>query len=49
MRNFLCWLGLHRWQLLYEPPGPSMGRYRKGVWCIHCARERRTRWSSRNG
>ena len=30
----------HRWQLLYEPPGPSTGRYRKGVWCVLCGKEK---------
>lgn len=39
MRPLRCLLGIHRWQLLYEPPGPHSGRYRKGVWCVLCAKE----------
>ena len=37
--TLFCWLGWHRWQLLYEPPGPSTGKYRKGVFCVYCGRE----------
>ena len=39
-RRFLCAVGLHRWQILYEPPHHSQtGTYRKGVFCIHCSDE----------
>jgi hypothetical protein len=44
IRRLLCVVGLHRWQLLYEPPGMKpgeSGRYRKGIWCVFCGRESR--------
>lgn len=40
LRWLLCRLGLHRFQLLYEPPHLSTtGNYRKALFCIHCAVE----------
>ena len=42
LRSLFCWLGLHRDQVLYEPPDlSSTGAYRKGVWCVWCGRELR--------
>lgn len=42
-RRIVCLLGLHAWQLLYEPPHESGGRkgYRKGIFCIFCSAEHR--------
>lgn len=40
LRAGLCFVGLHRDQVLYEPPHlSSTGNYRKGVWCLYCGRE----------
>lgn len=40
LRRLLCRLGIHRWQILYEPPHiVTTGQYRKAVFCIHCSQE----------
>ena len=40
IRRLLCRVGLHRWQMLYEPPHlATTGEYRKALFCIHCAVE----------
>jgi len=40
LRRALCRLGVHRWQVLYEPPHlTTTGAYRKALFCVHCGRE----------
>ena len=40
IRRLLCRLGIHRWQILYEPPHARGGvGYRKAVFCVFCSKE----------
>jgi len=36
VRRLLCRVGVHRWQILYEPPKARGERYRKAVYCVAC-------------
>jgi hypothetical protein len=40
LRWLICFLGIHRDNVLYEPPHvSSTGKYRKGLFCVYCGRE----------